>query len=57
MKYFIKLVPSLDNVVLPHGDGDAPPPIAPPRCLELIWKKFQRLYLNYTTTAPLIMEL
>ena len=33
MKYFIKLVPSLDNVVLPHGDGDAPP-IAPPRCLE-----------------------
>ena len=22
------------------------PPIAPPRCLERIWKKFQRLYLN-----------
>ena len=42
MKYILILVPGLANVGLPIGYGNAPPPIAPPRCLERFWEKVSK---------------
>ena len=38
MKNALKSVPGLADVGVPQGDGDGP--IPPPRCLEVVWKKF-----------------
>ena len=39
MKYAPKTVPGIADVGVLHGDGDGPR--TPPRCLELVRKKFQ----------------
>ena len=39
MKFAPKLVPGLADVMVLHGDGDGPR--TPPRCLEVVRKKFQ----------------
>ena len=39
MKYALKSIPGLADVGVSHGDGDGPR--TPPRCLEVVRKKFQ----------------
>ena len=39
MKYALKSVPGLADVGVQHGAGDGPK--TPPRCLQVVRKKFQ----------------
>ena len=46
MKYALKLTPDLADVRVLNGDGDGPR--TPPRCLEVVRKKFQMTNLTLT---------